>query len=66
MFDPSHAGGVHMQGITKFMLFNRTLTGIDIELVINDVKLEQVNTFNFLGLTINNTLDWSSHLSNIN
>ena len=49
---------------TKFMLFNRTLT--DIELVINDVKLEQVNTFNFLGLTINNTLDWSSHLSNIN
>ena len=31
------------------------------DLMINDKKIERVSCFNFLGLTINESMDWSSH-----
>ena len=50
---------------TKYMIFNRTQTEININLKINGVKLDQVTHFNFLGLNITNNLDWARHINNI-
>lgn len=48
----------------KYMIFHRTGWNIpDIEPCIDGIKLEAVNDFNFLGLTINQSLDWTPHLS---
>ena len=35
------------------------------KLIINDAVIERVREFNFLGLTINESLNWSSHCSKI-
>ena len=50
---------------TKYMLFNRTQTNLELDIKINDTNLEQVKTFNFLGLTISDQLDWTSHVDKI-
>ena len=48
---------------TKYIIFNRTHSDIDLQLHINNNKIEQVNTFNFLGLMINQNLNWSTHIN---
>ena len=54
---------------TKFMVFHnyqRTLAENDIpQLMINNTIIETVNEFNFLGLTINEFLNWRSHSAKI-
>ena len=50
---------------TKYMIFNRTHSIPDIKLEINGTELEEVKNFKFLGLTINNRLDWTPHTSSI-
>ena len=53
----------------KFMVFHnyqRVIANDDIpDLVINDKKIERVSCFNFLGLTINEFMNWSSHSAKI-
>lgn len=48
---------------TKYMVFNRTHTNINPTLNIDGNVLEQVPNFNFLGLNVNQSLDWSTHLT---
>ncbi len=36
-----------------------------LQLEIADVKIERVQDFNFLGLTLNDNLNWKSHINNI-
>ena len=54
---------------TKFMVcynYQRTLSGNYIpQLMINNTIIEKVNEFNFLGLTINEFLNWRSHSAKI-
>ena len=54
---------------TKFMVFHsyqRTLAENDIpQLMINNIIIGKVNEFNFLGLTINEFLNWRSHSAKI-
>ena len=54
---------------TKFMLFHnyqKTINEDDIpHLTINDTIIERVTEFNFLGLTINEFMNWNSHASKI-
>ena len=54
---------------TKFLVFHnyQKIMCDDeiIKLIINDSVIERVREFNFLGLTINETLNWNSHCSNI-
>ena len=50
---------------TKYMIlhnYQRVIANEDIpDLQINDKKIERVAGFNFLGLTINEFMNWSSH-----
>ena len=50
---------------TKFMVFHnyqRVIANEDIpDLMINDKKIDRVSCCNFLGLTINEFMNWSSH-----
>ena len=54
---------------TKFLVFHnyqRVITNEDIpDLMINDRKIERLTYFNFLGLTINEFMNWSSHSAKI-
>ena len=54
---------------TKFMLFHnyqKIINEDDIpHLTINDTVIERVTEFNFLGLTINEYMNWNSHSSKI-
>ena len=54
---------------TKFMIFHyrqRVLTENDIPcLMINDTLIERVTEFNFLGLTVNEYMNWNSHVQKI-
>ena len=54
---------------TKFMIFHnhhKVIPTHDIPcLVINNTVVERVTEFNFLGLTINEFMNWSSHSSKI-
>ena len=54
---------------TKFMLFHnyqKIINEDDIpHLTINDTLIERVTEFNFLGLTINEFMNWNSHSSKI-
>ena len=53
----------------KFVVFHnyqKIMCDDDIpKLIINDSEIERVREFNFLGLTINESLNWSSHCSKI-
>ena len=54
---------------TKFMIFHnyqRVIANEDIpDLKINDKHIERVSCFNFLGLTINEFMNWSTHSAKI-
>ena len=54
---------------TKFMIFHyrqKIIMGNDIpSLMINNTLIEQVTEFNFLGLTINEYINWNSHTKKI-
>ena len=54
---------------TKFMIFHyrqRVLTENDIPcLMINNTLIERVTEFNFLGLTVNEYMNWNSHTQKI-
>ena len=54
---------------TKFMIFHnyqKIIKERDIpSLIINGTNIEKVNEFNFLGLTINEFMNWNSHCSKI-
>ena len=54
---------------TKFMIFHyrqRVITENDIPcLVINNTIIERVTEFNFLGLTVNEYMNWNSHVQKI-
>ena len=52
---------------TKYMLFYPQNTKLNYipKLVINDIELERVKNFNFLGLTINENLSWKPHMDKI-
>lgn len=47
---------------TKFMIFHKkNSTPLNIELKIDDLVIERVRTFKFLGLMLNENLDWDDH-----
>ena len=52
---------------TKYMIFhyrqNRNIPNLNLKM--NNVTIERVSIFDFLGLTISETLDWSHHLNKI-
>ena len=54
---------------TKFMLFRfpqkSKVSMPKLELQINGTSIEQVRTFDFLGLVINDTLSWKDHVNKI-
>ena len=51
---------------TKFMVFHTTKRRIPlIQIKIEDTIIEKVSDFNFLGLTINEHLNWKSHTDKI-
>jgi len=52
---------------TKFMIFrtkNKCIPNPP-KLEINKIPIEEVDTFNFLGITINNKLTWAPHINKI-
>ena len=52
---------------THFMVFHRAKHKLNnISISLNSVPIEQVNHTNFLGVVIDNKLDWSNHISYIN
>ena len=52
---------------TKFMIFHFPQRKIDFDLDLHlaNTPVEQVHTFDFLGLTINDTLSWNDHICKI-
>ena len=52
---------------TKSMLIHssRKVTGSTLELSANGSQVEQVCSFKFLGVTINDTLTWSDHINTV-
>ena len=51
---------------TKHMLFHKHNKVVPtLELKINDSSIDQVSTFNFLGLHINSQLTWQTHIDEI-
>ena len=49
---------------TKYMVFHRS-SGPQVKLSIGNSELERVENFNFLGLTLNEKLNWTPHLTTI-
>ena len=51
---------------TKFMVFRQPNSAcLNIDLKINNVALDRVTDFNFLGLIVNEFLKWQSHINHI-
>ncbi len=51
---------------SKYMIFHKPQKKIpNIQLVMNDVNIEQVTHFDFLGLTLNENLNWKNHIDKI-
>ena len=50
---------------TKFMFFNlrNTLTNPQLNIKINNIHIERVHVFNFLGLNIDENLNWKYHVN---
>ena len=46
------------------MIFNRKSSQVELDVKLNGKALERVNSFNFLGLMINDKLDWTPHINN--
>ena len=52
----------------KYMIFQRQhkkARTLSLDIKINDYSVEQVEEFDFLGLTINSNLNWTSHINKI-
>ena len=48
---------------TKLMVFHRKQKHIkELNIVINCTKIDRVESFNYLGLTIDETLSWAHHV----
>ena len=48
---------------SKYMIFHTPMKKVEYpNLKINNVAIERVETFNFLGLTLNQHMNWKSHL----
>ena len=60
---------LHVQKKTKFMIFHYrqwVITENDIPcLMINNTLIERVTEFNYLGLTVNEYMNWNSHTQKI-
>ena len=55
-------------GKTKYMLFQKRKSKQKydwLKLELNGTKISKVDTFNFLGLTLNSHLDWKDHINTI-
>ena len=53
-------------GKTKFMVFHSTKKKVEYPILyINNFIIENIKTFNFLGLHINNNLTWDTHINHI-
>ena len=51
---------------TKFMVFHSDKKVVRYpKLFINDVKIERVDCFNFLGLQLNHNLKWNKHINHV-
>ena len=52
---------------TKYMVFRyrQRRNMPQLHLILNNIPIEKVQVFDFLGLTISETLDWSHHIINI-
>ena len=53
---------------TKYMIFHskqRNVSHINLDLKINNHPIDRVKDFNFLGLTIDDTLSWKDHIQKI-
>ena len=52
---------------TKFMIFHNLNKKIAIipSIKVNDINIERVKDFNFLGITLDQNLNWSSHINKI-
>ena len=53
---------------TKYMLFHfpqGRITDIDLTLKINDLHIDRVHEFNFLGTIIHETLEWTRHIDKV-
>ncbi len=47
----------------KYMLFHTAQTQIDpLHINIDNINIDRVRQFNFLGLTINRNLTWTDHI----
>ena len=53
----------------NFMIFHHKQKNMQLhnlfEIEINNTKIERVSNFNFLGLTLNEHIDWSDHIAKI-
>ena len=53
-------------GKTKFMIFSKINKNVPIiNLSINHQRLERVDVFTFLGLTIQENLSWKAHIRKV-
>ena len=53
---------------TKFMVFHlprKNISSIPFTLLINNINLERVSEFNFLGTILSDTLSWKQHINKI-
>ena len=51
---------------TKLMLFHRKQKHVnDVNIKINNTMIEHFQTFNFLGIMLNETLSWKSHIDKV-
>ena len=51
---------------SKYMIFHTTKRKKnDLELIIDNTKIERVHEFNFLGLMLNENLNWKNHINKI-
>lgn len=51
---------------TKYMIFHKPQKKVnDLNLVLNNTAIQRVSDFDFLGLTINEHLNWTSHINKI-
>ena len=53
---------------TKFMIFHyrqRNIDNLILDLQISSEKIERVAEFNFLGLTVDENLNWNAHIQKV-
>ena len=51
---------------TKYMIFHKPQKRIpSLKLILNDTNIDRVSNFDFLGITLNEHLNWKSHIDQI-